>query len=65
MSLLLVAMRSVSGVMSFRLSSDTAGSGFPESQAETSIMSPDGKLPRDTPCDSRDKWQNKNTHVVI
>ena len=62
-SLLLVAIWRVSGMMSFRLSSEAAGSGFPEKSSGDADNATDPKSPRDTPCGSRDKWQNK-THIL-
>ena len=50
-------------MMSFRLSSEAAGSGFPEKSSGDADNATDPKSPRDTPCGSRDKWQNK-THIL-
>ena len=49
-------------MMSFRLSSEAAESGFPEKSSGDADNAPDPESPRDTPCGSRDKWQNK-THI--
>ena len=43
-SLLLVAVWRVSGMMSFRLSSDTAGSGFPEKSSGDADHASDRKI---------------------
>ncbi len=50
-------------MMSFRLSSEAAESGFPEKSSRDAHNAPDPKSPRDTPYGSRDKWQNK-THIL-
>ncbi len=43
--------------------SSTAGTRFPEKSSGSADNAPDGKSPRDTPCGSRGKWQNK-THIL-
>ena len=50
-------------MMSFRLSSEAAGSGFPEKSSGDADNATDPKSPRDTPYGSKDKWQNK-THIL-
>lgn len=50
-------------MMSFHLSSEAAGSGFPEKSSGDADNAPDPKSPRDTPYGSRDKWQYK-THIL-
>jgi hypothetical protein len=49
-------------MMSFRLSSEAAESGFPEKSSGDADNAPDPESPRDTPCGRRDKRQNK-THI--
>lgn len=49
-------------MMPFRLSSEAAGSGFPEKSSRDADNAPDPKSLRDTPCGSSDKWKNK-THI--